>query len=181
MKNYILIFLLVIATNCTKSPDMLEKALELSAHNRAELKKVLQHYENEPLKLKAAQFLISNMAGHVSYRNQAYIERYYNEIDSVNQYVNGEDGHAAYKAVIDKYIKSSSVTQDLGIVSAAYLIDNIDRAFDDWQNGLWANKITCYNTYTSCWYLIGCKHSWRCASQCYDVKNTSVSDEGYCS
>jgi hypothetical protein len=80
MKNHVLLFLLLITAGCTKSPSMLEQALQLSGDNRAELEKVLNHYENEPLKLKAAQFLVENMPGHVSYRNQAYIEKYYDEI-----------------------------------------------------------------------------------------------------
>jgi hypothetical protein len=122
---------------------MLEQALLISGDNHVELEKVLNHYANEPLKLKAAEFLISNMLRHVSYQNQKYVERYYNEIDSVNQYVDSNDElDDYYKSVIDKYAELPAVIPDLWIVSADYLIDNIDRAFDDWQNGLWAKHLS---------------------------------------
>jgi hypothetical protein len=122
----------------------LEQALELSGDNRPELEKVLSHYANKPLKLKATQFLIANMPGHVSYRNQAYVEQYYDEMDSVNLYNDHSEKKliASYKAIADKYSKRSSPVHDLQVISAEYLIDNIERAFDDWQNGHWATHLS---------------------------------------
>jgi hypothetical protein len=160
-----LFLLIIVVAGCTKSPDMLEDALQLSGDNRAEMEKVLKHYETEPLKLKAARFLIENMPGHVSYRNQAYIEKYYNEIDSVNQYASRSNDELAdlYKSIIDKYSKTLSLVQDLQIISADYLIDNIDRAFDDWQNGNWATHL---NFEEFCEYLLPYK-----AAECQKFDN----------
>ena len=44
----------------------MEKALEISGTNRAELEKVLEHYREDSLKLRAARFLIENMQYHFS-------------------------------------------------------------------------------------------------------------------
>jgi hypothetical protein len=143
MKNYVLLFLLIMATGCTKSPNMLEQALQIAGDNRAEMEKVLKHYENKPLKLQAAQFLIENMPGHFSYRNQKYVEKYYDEIDSVNLHarLGNDELEDIYRDIVAKYTEAPSFVQDLQIVSAGYLIDNIDRAFDDWQNGNWATHL----------------------------------------
>jgi hypothetical protein len=61
----IIIFFSVIFPSCKE--NNLEKALRLSGKNRPELERVLIHYKNDVLKLKAAQFLIENMPGHYSY------------------------------------------------------------------------------------------------------------------
>jgi hypothetical protein len=158
MKNYVLLFLLIIATGYTKPPNMLEQTLQIAGDNRAELEKVLNHYENEPLKLKAAQFLIENMPGHVSYKNQKYVEKYYDEIDSVNRYADLSNDELAgiYRTIINKYSRPFSFVQDLQIISAGYLIDNIDRAFDNWQNGNWATHL---NFEEFCEYLLPYKVS----------------------
>ncbi|MDR2027317.1 MAG: discoidin domain-containing protein [Prevotellaceae bacterium] len=108
-----------------------------------ELEKVLIHYENEPLKLKAAQFLIENMHGHFSYSNQTYVEKYYDAIDLVNLYAGSDNDELAgmYKTIVFKYSEPPSYIQDLQVISATYLIDNIDRAFENWQHGLWATHL----------------------------------------
>ncbi|MDR1341105.1 MAG: discoidin domain-containing protein [Prevotellaceae bacterium] len=158
MKNCVLLFLLIMAAGCTKSPSLLEQALEISGDNRIELEKILYHYRNEPLKLKAAQFLIANMPGHVSYRNQEYVEKYYDEIDSVNLHADlgNEELVDIYKTIVAKYSETSPPVQYLRIISAAYLTDNIDRAFDDWQNGTWAAHL---NFEEFCEYLLPYKAS----------------------
>jgi hypothetical protein len=158
MKKLKLLFLLILASSCTNSLNLLEEALELSGNNRVELEKVLDHYANEPLKLKAARFLIENMPEHFSYLNQTYVEKYYDEIDSVNQHTNLSNEELAdrYKAIVSKYSKAPSLVQDLQIVSADYLIDNIDRAFNDWQNGNWATHL---NFEEFCEYLLPYKVS----------------------
>lgn len=50
-----------------KKDNRLARALELAGDNRSELETVLAHYKEEPLKLQATQFLISNMPGHTGY------------------------------------------------------------------------------------------------------------------
>jgi hypothetical protein len=75
-----------------ENPSVLETVLEYAGNNRPELEKVLQHYRNDSLRLKAAVFLIENMPGHYSYKDTVYINRYYAAIDSVAQaYKNKEE------------------------------------------------------------------------------------------
>ena len=66
MKHYISILLTILLTSCqmkTAAPG-LEEALSQAGDNRGELLRVLQHYEEsgDSLKLRAAEFLIGNMA-----------------------------------------------------------------------------------------------------------------------
>ena len=49
---------------CSRPSNVLEQALEQSGANRQELEKVLSHYADDTLKLKAVRFLIENMPGH---------------------------------------------------------------------------------------------------------------------
>ncbi|WP_143813381.1 hypothetical protein [Parabacteroides provencensis] len=44
----------------------MKRALSIAGDNRAELEKVLEHYKQDTLKLKAACFLIQNMPSHFS-------------------------------------------------------------------------------------------------------------------
>lgn len=48
----------------------LEQALIQAGKNRKELEKVLEYYQNDSLKLRAAQFLIENMPYHYSYQGE---------------------------------------------------------------------------------------------------------------
>lgn len=61
--------MLVLSSSCShfimdKQEKYLEEALEMAGDNRGELEKVLNHYSDEPERLKAAQWLISNMPLH---------------------------------------------------------------------------------------------------------------------
>ena len=61
MKNFIFILLPIIIVSCQPSgKKRLNDALKFAGENRIELEKVLKHYENDSLKLKAAMFLIEN-------------------------------------------------------------------------------------------------------------------------
>ena len=62
MRNFIFILLPIIIFSCGPSDrEQLNEALKFAGENRSELEKVLKHYENDSLKLKAAKFLIENM------------------------------------------------------------------------------------------------------------------------
>ena len=90
MKNYLVsilaIVLLIVA--CSRHPDDLERALRLAGDNRPELEKVLDYYSNHPedgLKLKAAKFLIANMAMYTFYTSPD-LDVYYTKMDSVHEW-----------------------------------------------------------------------------------------------
>lgn len=83
---YILFVLLLVSCQMRIVEPGIEEAFSKAGKNRAELLHVLQHYEesSNSLKLRAAQFLLENMAdkGYLTGRS---IEEYYNFIDSVYQ------------------------------------------------------------------------------------------------
>lgn len=74
---------------CRPQDEGLEKALRLAKGNRAELEKVLRHYQNDSLKLEAAKFLIRYMPGHYSYADTS-ICLYYNAVDSTLRSMQGK-------------------------------------------------------------------------------------------
>jgi hypothetical protein len=142
MKNIFLFFFLLMCVTCSDEDVKLRQALDASGDNRHSLEVVLSHYQNDSLKLEAAKFLIRNMPGHCSYVGRA-IKEYYQEINQVLQTdsswsVKEKMVNEIYARYPSKMIESE---QDIKIVSADYLIKNIDRAFDDWENGSWAKHV----------------------------------------
>ena len=108
-------------------------------YNHVELEKVLLHYsanQSDSLKLKAAKFLIENMPGHYSYGGEV-LDTYYFSVDSLFrigapcEQTNRQIDELAQNLQISRYAK---IIEDVKTITAEYLIDNIDRAFDDWQN-----------------------------------------------
>jgi hypothetical protein len=144
------IFVSVLFTSCISggySPEV-KKALKLAGDNRLELEKVLEHYSKSPadsLKLQAAEFLIGNMPGHYSIEDTLYIQRYYNEVDSIHDLYKDSVHNIfleAYKTVSDRYnTRQLNAISDIRCITSAYLIDNIDRSFELWQQGEWATHL----------------------------------------
>ena len=131
-------FLLITVFISCHSIDKLDQTLSLAEENRSELEKVLKYYKNDPnpLKLKAAIFLIENMPGHRSYIGEE-IENYYKELESIiNTDTTVDVKNEEIKKIARNYSKVSfQEEEDIKIVTADYLIRNIDQAFDLWGNG----------------------------------------------
>ena len=145
---YIFIFLLFFSCIEQQPPCYLEQALMTAGENRPELEKVLQHYANNPadsLKYRAAVFLIENMPGHYSYKNEEYLDQYYDEIaNAVSASNTREVNKARMEEITARYSgsKTSAQVWDIRIITSDYLINNIDRAFDVWENGEWATHVS---------------------------------------
>ncbi len=145
--NYLFLFLLFFSCQKQQQPDYLEQALVLAGENRPELEKVLQHYATNPedsLKYQAAVFLIENMPGHYSYKNEKYLDQYYDEIaEAVSPKQTRELNKSTMEAISGRYReKSRAHIQDIEIISADYLIHNIEQAFEVWENGEWATHVS---------------------------------------
>lgn len=114
-----------------------EEALSKAGGNRKELFQVIRHYQDsgDSLKLKAALFLIENMADKY-YLTGNVIDEYYTFIDSVYQIKQPEyDIPTIYGAFRSKakYLKEKpQVNLDVQTLSADYLIQNIEEAFAVW-------------------------------------------------
>lgn len=116
----------------------LNSAMALSGENRLELQKVLDYYREEKpdrLKLKAAEFLISNMVAHYAVAGKT-MERLKRDIDTTLR-----DQPNAVKlffylmaARIAKAQGNHTVEYDLHSITSDYLIKNIERSFDIWQD-----------------------------------------------
>ena len=148
MKYYLHILLTILLTSCqmkTAAPGI-EEALSRAGDNRGELLRVLQHYEErgDSLKLRAAEFLIGNMVGRGFLTGRA-IDEYYQFIDSVYQIEQEEYDVAWINQVFReqaRYQEEKPIWQlDVQILSANYLIQNIDEAFAVW-NRPWNQHLT---------------------------------------
>ena len=125
------IFLLI---SCNKHSMDIEYALNFAGNNRGELEQVLEYYKNDDLRYKAACFLISNMPHYFSYKSD--------DLDSVKMVKAScnRQGHIDIK-LLDKwqgfsYINANKI-YDSHIITASYLIKNIDKAFEVWEKSLW--------------------------------------------
>jgi len=163
-KYFFLLFAcLTFCISCRREADDLEKALRLAKKNRPELEKVLEHYSITPtdnLKLKAAVFLIGNMDGFFFYTSSE-LDIYYAALDSIfslnerYEYITEEQQNLLNR--LKKPNPSNFKTiRDIQYISAKFLIDNIDRAFEDWK--LPHAKALDFNEF--CEYLLPYKSGW---------------------
>ena len=154
------VFLIFVLISCGKRQDYLENALRLAGKNRPELEKVLAHYRQHPadsLKYRAAVFLIENMDTRFSF-DSPELDIYYKRLDSISSLNERyEPATAEQEALLNQLKKPDPVNfktvPDLQQVSCEFLIDNIDRAFDDWQSPH-AKELSFADF---CEYLLPCK------------------------
>lgn len=140
LKSIFLFCVLWIFTSCSmRPPSAVGFALERAGTNRSELERVLQYYsrsEADSLKLRAAEYLIANMPGHRCLHGPK-VDSYYREIYSILQ---GEERDpqqlmaklnqiAAHYPIID-----SVVRYDIEVITADFLIHNIEQAFQQWKS-----------------------------------------------
>ena len=143
-KCYTFICLLFLFSCTNKEKNYLEPALSFAGDNRMELEKVLVHYQQNPddsLKYKAAVFLIENMPGymHVEY---PYPDEYYSQVSEVFAVENKTEDQAKslFKLItIDQNLKKT--VYDLQTIRAAYLIDQIEYAFET-RSYPWAQSVS---------------------------------------
>ena len=124
-------------TACTNNMSKLEEALEKAKKNRSELLKVLEHYKNDSLKRKAAEFLIENMPGRIAY--------HYKYIDSIQELkkewiVNGFVKDEDLEKMEKEWLKPE-IRKDIEYITADFLISNIDDAFQAWRERPWGSVI----------------------------------------
>lgn len=141
--TYYVFILLFLFSFISCKQGKLTNALKEAGDNRAELEKVLAHYKNDELKLKAAKFLIENMDVHYTYTGEA-VDTFYHYMDSVFEH-SGNQNFVYYSRVYDEFFSQwgdrlnqiDDKLYDINSIKADYLITNIDSAFAQWQNN-WA-------------------------------------------
>jgi hypothetical protein len=131
---------LLLSSGCSpKKNSPLEEVLELAGSNRHELERVIAHYKADPadsLKLKAAEFLILNMPGKYSESYEAPWE----DVATVNlRWSSSSDK----QKVLDTYQLGNPVRkEDIEHITSEYLINNIDLAFQAWNDKPWGKYIS---------------------------------------
>ena len=139
MFNLFGIFIISCQQNSIELPMLVDinSALELSGNNRGELQKVLDYYREEkpdPLKLKAAEYLICNMVARYSVAGET-MDRLKRDIDTTLR----EQPRALKQifyliaARIAMEQKDYSIEYDLHKITSNFLIKNIERSFHIWD------------------------------------------------
>ena len=133
--------------SCLQRSD-LSMALNYADDNRAELEKTLSHYlfeDPNPEKFAAAQYLIENMPGHYSYQNSA-IYSYYAYADSIlaDTSLTPEQQRDSLLDKTDRRFRAMPFLkkEDIEIIKADYLIDNIDKSYAQWTTCPWASHLS---------------------------------------
>lgn len=136
---------LVLLYSCSPYPEEVKKTLTLSGNNKQELIKVLEHYkDSDQLKFKAACFLISNMPYHKSRIKYTLSDRYFNyfkKVDSICIANPSTIRNDSLKQALSKQfnlivppLEKVNPTPDNQIITANFLIENIEQAFYEWRH-----------------------------------------------
>ena len=132
-------FLLAVILLLSSCNDELNRSLDFSESNRPELEKVLEYFKDDPnpLKYKAAQFLIKNMPYHISYYgdgakrfDDAYIIMAKNAKEFRDSVINRKT-----QAIANAQLKRAS---EIKTMKADYLIKAIDEACSVWEKVNWS-------------------------------------------
>lgn len=139
MKKNICILLLILLYSCN---NKLDRALDFAEKNRGELQKVLSHYKNDNKKLKAAIFLIENMPQHYSLEIPNYDRWKELKVKSVldSEHFSKQDS-LEIESLFQKCLYMNKV-YDSKVITADFLIQNIDFSFKIWENSNWSHAYT---------------------------------------
>jgi hypothetical protein len=148
-----IVILILVFAGCGKSPypDDVNKALKDAGDNRAELEKVLTHYSamGDTLMLQSAYYLIGNMEGHcyATYvlhdSSGAEVEFDVTDYADYNELVSAADSIEDARGELD--FDKDTLIYDAQIITADFLIDNIDYAFKAWREKPWAKGMSFEN------------------------------------
>ena len=132
---------------------MLEVALRKAGDNRPELEKVLDFYSRNPddiLKYRAAVFLIENMPEYYYFSGKES-DAFRDTVIAFglrNDYpVSSPDvRNVPTEMFEDKYtvpvFRRLQKVYDIQVMTAEYLIENIEMAFEAWEQALWSKTVT---------------------------------------
>ncbi len=127
-------------------PEDIIAFLDTIGDNRVELEKVINHYHEDSLKLNAAFFLIENMGDHCYSK--------YKLVDSTDSIVpfNILD-YPDYNSMVAAYdsiegtlgeleFKRDTLIKDYQLITADFMIQNIDYAFKAWRENPWSKHLS---------------------------------------
>ncbi|NDW11629.1 transglutaminase family protein [Bacteroides sp. 214] len=135
----------ILLASCHRNTSRLEQALSHAATNQGELESVLNHYKASPadtLKYRAACFLIENMFHGYSYT--PIMDEYREAVFAAPTLFRYQHDTIWTELSAQPSVSRTGVSRfiyDSSVITADYLIENIDEAFDAWQNAPWHNEI----------------------------------------
>lgn len=142
MRIYLLIIVLFYSFlfACSPHTSDIEAVLKQAGDNRKELEQVLEHFSTQSedsLKLKAAYFLIENMANKYSITGENA-----DKIDRIYRLVNEKpisERSKLFRVYSDSLQLGYSYEEELDIrhITADYLIEQIEDAFEVWEQTTW--------------------------------------------
>lgn len=141
MKRYCIILLIsavfTVLFSCSDNTN-LDITFSIAEKNKSELEAVIDRYKSEDgSRLKAAKFIISNMASHGTKTSEAvdsFAKRLLNADTLENKMM--EEWWQGYKK-----LDRQRFVYDARTLKADYLIDNIDGAFETWKNSPWRAEV----------------------------------------
>lgn len=135
----------------------LHDALDSAGPNRVELEKVLNHYrlvDRNKEKMLAARYIIENLPAHYSYASNEIYDyyRYAERILDDKSLTPEQQRDSLLIETNLKYRHLTGVTvPDAQIIRSDYLIDNIDKSYNQWKTCPWASQLS-FNGYLE-WLL----------------------------
>ncbi len=143
-------FLCLFFFACSK-PSALEQTLSIAEKNKPELQKVLKHYkrDKDKRKYKAALYLISNMGNKFHYEGEI-LDNYMPLFEVYDSIFNAEVINRKDKVIQETWDKLAekhghidftglSVAFDCSVLSADFIIKNIEDAFMAWESSPFYN------------------------------------------
>lgn len=178
---YNLLFLLFISFTACSSPEeqQLNQSLQLSGNNRQNLESVIQHYNSDSERQEAARFLIRNMIGKKTLdsvsvsENQPYYDALIKRYEQFGVYKKGIE-RAICDSIHMLYPNTKVIavySTDLKTLSAQYLIEHMNTAFDTWKKHPWSKNI---DFETFCKYILPYT-----TENCYGKESDSFFKEKY--
>lgn len=140
-KAIISVMIPVCCLSCIRNRQ-LDLALSEAGENRDVLERVLDHYDGDSMKRAAAVFLIENMPYRYGLEGE--------ELDNLYRYYEAASRSGLSPRKVTDSIQSSGkgftksrlrVVPDIRNVSAEFLIDHIDTAFEIWRKQPWGKNI----------------------------------------
>lgn len=155
MKILFFSFILILTSLYSCSTDV-HKSLSHAGENKEELEKVLRHYQDEdcnPLKYKAACFLIKQMKYHNSFYSNKLPEILCEAANQANKILTKNPQLSPYRSatmaldsITARYgnlqLLAYQTRNDAQTISAHFLINDIDFAFRTWEKVPWGKQIS---------------------------------------
>lgn len=138
--------LALLAACSTNASAPVEESLLLASDNRTELEAVLGHYRRaqDPQKLQAAQFLIGNMSSKGAIRYELVAQDGKPLSFDALRFPDLARAQAELDRIETKYpgaeFERTEFDRDVERITAEYLIENIDLAFEAWRTKPWSQQ-----------------------------------------